>query len=443
MYPTVFQEGGSELNQMLYDQQARSEGRVPLPPLGAVEGPDNAFPGAKAMPRLMKILVPCSTLDFSYRLGCTPSWWQLLKAFHEMGHEIIATPYLGDPIDSLWWRTYPNPCRTESILYNRYLDGKKKRGKLSGRKESSTSLLNRFAEHYVQPRWEAHTRAILDKERDIDAVLFMNVPINHIKGIASTIREEYGIPVAYLEGDMPTILPQYAADRGFKFNYYSEADLSEFDFFFTNSRGVIPDLKRMGARSVYPIYYAVDPALFMPLEVPKDVDVSYFGYGSEYREEWMTKMISTPSRRMPRSSFSVGGRGFRVDLGSARMRGDLSYSAFRRFCCASRICLNITRKTHTAVAGSSTARPFELAGFGACMVSQPYNGIDEWFEIGREIEVVADTEDAIETYEWLLDDPEERLIRGERARERVCRDHTFHQRADAIYQQLSKGAAGG
>ncbi len=57
--------------------------------------------------------------------------------------------------------------------------------------------------------------------------------------------------------------------------------------------------------------------------------------------------------------------------------------------------------------------------------------------------MVADTEDAIETYEWLLDDPEERLIRGERARERVCRDHTFHQRADAIYQQLSKGAAGG
>ena len=391
----------------------------------------------------MKILVPCSTLDLSYRLGCTPSWWQLLKAFHEAGHEVIATPYLGNPVDSLWWRTYPNPCRIESILYNRYLDSKKRKGKLSGRKESSTSLLNRFAERYVQPRWESHIEAILDKEEDVGAILFLNVPINHIKGIASKIRAEYGIPVAYLEGDMPTILPQYAADRGFKFNYYSEADLSEFDCFFTNSKGVIPDLKRMGARNVAPIYYAVDPALFRPLEVSRDIDVSYFGYGSEYREEWMTKMIATPSQEISHSSFSVGGAGFRVDLGKARMVGDLSYSAFRRFCCASKVCLNITRKTHTSVVGSSTARPFELAGFGSCIVSQPYNGIDEWFEIGREIEVVTGAENAMETYEWLLDDSEERLKRGERARERVCRDHTFHQRADTIYQQLSKGVVGG
>ena len=113
---------------------------------------------------LMKILVPCSTLDFSYKLGCTPSWWQLLKAFHEAGHEVIATPYLGDPIESLWWRTYPNPCRMESILYNKYLDGKKRRGKLSGRKDNASSPLNRFAERYVQPRWESHIGRSWTKE---------------------------------------------------------------------------------------------------------------------------------------------------------------------------------------------------------------------------------------------------------------------------------------
>ncbi|GAG91460.1 unnamed protein product, partial [marine sediment metagenome] len=80
----------------------------------------------------MKILVIASTLDLKYRLGCTPSWWQLLKALHETGNEVIVIPYLGRPVKSLWWRTYKNPCAGESIIFNSYLDRKKKKGKLPG-----------------------------------------------------------------------------------------------------------------------------------------------------------------------------------------------------------------------------------------------------------------------------------------------------------------------
>ena len=64
--------------------------------------------GVKVTP--MKILAVASTMDLRQRLGCTPAWWQLWKALYEIGHEVIVTPYLGDPVDSLWWRTYPNPC---------------------------------------------------------------------------------------------------------------------------------------------------------------------------------------------------------------------------------------------------------------------------------------------------------------------------------------------
>ena len=76
----------------------------------------------------MKVLVVCSALDLQYKLGCTPSWWQLLKALHETGNEVIAVPFLGDPVESLWWRCYPNPCAAESKLYNSYLEWKKTRG---------------------------------------------------------------------------------------------------------------------------------------------------------------------------------------------------------------------------------------------------------------------------------------------------------------------------
>lgn len=273
-------------------------------------------------------------------------------------------------------------------------------------------------------------------EEDVDAVFIMNIPLNHIKGIAEKIREEFGISVAYYDGDMPTILPKYANERGFKFNYYVDADLSEFDAFFTNSKGVIPELEEMGARNVHPLYYAADPDLFRPVDVDKDIDISFFGYRSDLREEWMRKMIANPSTQLSDVNFSVGGKEFGIPLGNANLTGDLSYSAFREFCCQSKICLNITRWSHTNVYASATARPFELAAYGACIVSQPYNGIEEWFEVGKDLTVVTSETDAIETYQWLLDSDEDCRIFGERARQRVMKEHTFNHRAKEIIHAL-------
>ena len=386
----------------------------------------------------VKILVVCSTLDLKYKLGCTPAWWQLLKALYETGNEVIAVPYLGNPVDSPWWRTYPNPCNVESKLYNYFLDYKKQRGKLSQCVEKPNPLLNWLPEFHVKRRWEKHIFEILSKEKDIDAILFMNVPINHIKGIPTRVKEGFGIPVAYYEGDMPTILPKYATDGMFKFNYYVNADLSEFDVFFTNSKGVIPDLEEMGARNVHPLYYAADPGLLNPIDIEKDIDISFFGLGSDFREGWMTKMIAEPSAQLPNVNFSVAGKNFGIPLGHANLIGDLSYSAFREFCCRSKICLNITRWSHTNIFASATARPFELAAYGACIVSQPYNGIEEWFDIGKDLILIEQADEVVEVYQWLLSSEDDRQKLAENARSRILKDHTYHNRAELVARELGR-----
>jgi spore maturation protein CgeB len=389
----------------------------------------------------MKILVICSTLDLQHKLGCTPSWWQLLKALHETGNEVIAVPFLGDPVESLWWRCYPNPCSGESRLFNRYLDWKKSRGThTSGQKNQkrNRSMVNKFSEVYISKKWENSLHSIFEKEKNVDLLLFINVPLNFTEGIPEKIRSDYGIPVAYYDGDMPTILPKYAPERGFKFNYYLDADISVFDAFFTNSKGVIPDLKEMGGRNVHPLYYAADPELFKPVITEKNIDVSFFGYGSEFREEWMKKMISEPSCNLPDVNFSVAGKGFGIDLGKATLVGDLSFSEYRHFTCRSRISLNIARWSHASVYASSTARPFELAAFGACIVSQPYDGIEEWFDVGREIIVVKNEKEVLPVYRNLLDSDDEREKMGERARQRILKDHTYRHRAETVINTLKK-----
>ncbi len=386
----------------------------------------------------MKILVIVSTLDLKYRLGCTPAWWQLLKALHEIGNDVVVIPYLGRPVKSLWWRTYENPCARESIIFNSHLERKKRKGKLPGKKGLFSCVAGGIINHYIRPKWEKHLLNILKKEDNVDVVLFINVPLNQTRSIPTAIKKQLGIPVAYYDGDMPTILPRYATNRGFKLNYYDGANLSEYDAFFTNSKGVISDLIEIGAKNIHALYWAVDPTLFTPVKIKKDIDISFFGYGSEFREEWMEKMITKPSKKMPGVNLSVGGGNFGIDLGGAKLVGDLSYSEFRDFCCRSKITLNITRYSHARVYASSTVRPFELAAFGSCIVSGPYNGIEEWFEPGKEIFMVKSEEEAIESYKRLLSHDKERQAMGKRARKRLLKEHTCQHRARELVRVLKK-----
>ena len=385
----------------------------------------------------MKILALASTLDLRYGLGCTPSWWQLLKGFQETGNEVIAIPYLGDPVESLWWRTYANPCSRQSKLFNAV--SKWERYRVEGKAGFWAGASGFLVKNHIRPRWKRHLDVVLSQERDVDFVFMMNIPVNHFTGLPTHIRKEYGVKVAYYEGDMPTILPQHALVREFKFNYYEGADLSEYDLFFSNSKGAIPEIKAMGAKDVRPLYWAADPDLCQPLEVAKDYDVSFYGHGSQLREEWLAKLIAEPSHRRPGIRFVVGGRDFQVPLGTAELVGPVPYSEFGRFVSRSKINLNITRSSHTTVYASATSRPFELAAFGACIVSQPYEGMQEWFDVGRELIVAQSTGEAEEVYEQLLDDSELAETLGRRARDRVVKEHTFQHRAREVVSAIRMG----
>src|SRR3989442_4395880 len=384
----------------------------------------------------MKILAVASTMDLRHRLGCTPAWWQLWKALHETGHEVIVTPYLGDPIDALWWRTYPNPCRRESLLFNRYLSRRKAGGKSPTGGAFRESFAKQLIKHDVRPKWKRHLETVLRKEKELDAVLFMNIPVNHISGIPSKVVMPLGIPSIFYDGDMPSILPEHAIERGFRFNYYDGADLSEYDLFLANSDAVLPRLMKMGARRASAFHYGVDPELFAPVDRPKVADVSYFALSSVAREEWMTKLIVGPSRSLPDKRFCVAGGPFAIDLGNARFLGDLTFSEYRDFCCRSILNLNITSWTHAMLPGTSTSRPFELAALASCIISQPYKGIEAWFEPEKEIVVVRDEGDAVERYAQLLDNPQAATELGRRARERILKDHTYRHRAAELVRHI-------
>ncbi|MGI9145085.1 MAG: CgeB family protein [Chloroflexota bacterium] len=387
---------------------------------------------------MKKLLVVASSLDLRAPLSSTPSWWQLLKALSEHGVELVVAPYQGPAIESPWWTAAANPCQIEgdTVSFIKRL-APLRRGTSTEQDSVSDRLTRALVERVTKPRWRKHLFNIIEGHGDVDAVLFLTIPPNHFGGIPARIEKQFGVPTYFYDGDVPASLPRFAGFRT-GFRIYQAANMSEYAGVFSSSKGGMQDLLRLGARNVAVLYYAADPILLARRPVEQDFDVFFYGHGAEYREQWIARMLDAPSRQLPTARFAVRG----TRLGSMPQVEQLQYASFsklRDYCCRSRINLLITRQAHATVYASSTARPFELAALGCAMVSNPYLGIEEWFEPNREVIVVQDEKQAVETYRTLLASPSLRHELGARARARLLAEHTYQHRSKQLLDTVAYG----
>ncbi len=425
----------------------------------------------------MKLFFLVSSLDLTRPFSATPAWWQLLKGLHEIGVEVVAAPYQGPALESPWWRGAANPAKLPGDLYlvarDTYrstmlplirqltsaarrppeptkhstaevaaaLDAASQAAKTQPHSpivnlidEPLTDKLSRAAaQTFIAPIWKRYFDDLLRREKDFDAIIILTAPLNHLVGLAEAIQRKHGIPVLYYDGDVPASLPSM---RGFDsgFRIYHGANLREYAAFISNSHGGGKMLSDLGAQQVHTLYYGVDPDLFAPIDVPaQDIDLFFYGHGREYRDHWIDAMIAQPARALPDARFAV--RGTKLgNLGRVELLPYLSFSKLRQYACRSRINLCITRAAHASVFASSSSRPFELASMGACIVSNPYLGIETWFEPGRELFVVGTADEAIDRYRYLLRHDTERRAAGEAARARILKQHTHRHRAQELVQ---------
>ncbi len=387
----------------------------------------------------MKFLVVVSSLDLNEPFSATPAWWQLLKGLYEIGVEVIAAPYQGPAIDSLWWRAEANPARWQGQAFKSAREFLRRLRPQSAVKDPaaasrdslSDSVVRATAQKLIAPLWRDHLSRILRREDDICAILFISVPLNHLRGVPSYLSQTFDVPVFFYDGDVPASLPTM---QGFAsgFRIYQGADLSEYAAFISNSSGGEDLLRQLGAANAHTLWYGADPDVFRPVAVPaQDIDLLFYGHGREYREEWIDSLITAPASQLRNYRFAV--RGTKLgDLGAVKKLPYLSFSKLREYICRSKLNLCITRGAHANLYASSSSRPFELGALGACIVANPYAGIEEWFEPEKELVIVNSAEEALDRYEFLLRNDAARGAIGKAARERVLKQHTFRHRATEL-----------
>ncbi|VWX63231.1 conserved hypothetical protein [Burkholderiales bacterium 8X] len=250
---------------------------------------------------------------------------------------------------------------------------------------------------------------------------------------------------AFYDIDTPITLARLAAAP--RPDAYIEArQIPGYDLYLSFTGG--PTLDRLeqefGSPAARVLYCSVDPTLYYP-EAPSQEpwDLGYMGTYSDDRQPTVDALLVEPARRWHQGRFAVAGPQYPAEL---RWPANVHYTAHlppaehRAFYNRQRFTLNVTRADMIAAGWSPSVRLFEAAACGTPIISDRWTGIESLLVPGREI-FLADSPDEVLRLLKALPEEERRAV-GERARERILREHTAAHRAQELEAYALSSMAG-
>jgi spore maturation protein CgeB len=280
--------------------------------------------------------------------------------------------------------------------------------------------------------------------RDADVAMVTSYCPDGIRATELLLSAATGVRVFY---DLDTPITLDRLRRGEPVPYLGPDGLAGYDLVLSYTGGsALTQLQQLlGARRVLPLYGSVDPELHFPVAPVERfrADLSYLGTYAEDRQQALLQLFIAPAQRLPHRRFVLGGAQYPQvfpwtdNVYFVRHLPPAEHSAFY---CSSRLTLNVTRAPMAQMGYCPSGRLFEAAACGVPILSDAWAGLDEFFEIGREILVAESTDDAVAALE-ISDEGLSRI--AEAARERVLADHTARQRALQLLAALETAAAVG
>ncbi|HET6399510.1 MAG TPA: glycosyltransferase, partial [Candidatus Thermoplasmatota archaeon] len=216
--------------------------------------------------------------------------------------------------------------------------------------------------------------------------------------------------------------------------------LPRYDAVLTYGGGprVVAEYTQRGARSCTPVYNALDPATHHAADPDPAYrgDLAFLGNRLPDREARVKEFFLDVARDMPERGFVLGGAGWEPHQMTPNVRyvGHVGTRAHNAFNSTPTAVLNVNRASMAEYGHSPPTRIFEAAGAGACIITDAWPGVEEFFEPGREI-LVAGSGEAVARLLRALDPAKARAI-GAAARRRALREHTYTQRALQVDAKL-------
>jgi spore maturation protein CgeB len=212
--------------------------------------------------------------------------------------------------------------------------------------------------------------------------------------------------------------------------------LPRFDAVLTYGGG-LPVVRRytaLGARECVTVYNGLDPLTHhrVPAEPRFAADCALLANRLPDREERIDEFFFRAARLAPEQSFLLAGNGWdgKPLPANVRVLGHLGTEDHNAVNCSPRTVLNVTRESMAANGWSPATRVFEATGVGACLITDLWNGIGDFFDVGTEILVAADGAEVAD-HVRRTSMAQAKAI-GARAAARSCAEHSYTRRAQHV-----------
>lgn len=285
--------------------------------------------------------------------------------------------------------------------------------------------------------WDTTRRDAERELRDADAAIVTSYCPD---GIAATelVLNAACLHVFY-DLDTPITLARLAAGEAVE--AIGPRGLAPFDLVlsYTGGAALTALTERLGARLVAPLYGSVDPVHYRPGEPPAGsrAALSYLGTHAADRQDKLEALLLEPARRRPVLRFVIGGAQYPADFAwsdNIFFWRHVAPPEHPRFYAEARATLNVTRRSMAESGWCPSGRLFEAAACAAPILTDWWDGLDEFFQPNGEVLIARSTEDVLKAIE--LSDCELSRI-GEAARARALADHTAERRAAELVSLLS------
>jgi spore maturation protein CgeB len=347
----------------------------------------------------MRIAFFGSSLVSAYWNGACTYYRGIVRALAGRGHQV--TFYEPDAFDRQAHRDIDDPRWAEVVVY--------------------------------APRDERAVREVVAGAADADVVVkasgvgvFDEVLEAAVAGLEGPVR-------IFWDVDAPATLAAMEADPE---NPLREL-IPAYDMVFTygGGRPAIDRYAALGARSCTPVYNALDPETHHPAPPRPDLacDLAFLGNRLPDREARVEEFFFGAVEALPGCAFILGGNGWEervAGLGNVRYLGHVPPGDHNALNCSALAVLNVSRESMAANGWSPATRVFEAAGAGACLITDAWEGVEEFLQPGEEVLVARDGTEVAELLEGL--DTERAREIGEAAQERVLSEHTYDRRAEQV-----------
>lgn len=337
-----------------------------------------------------------SSLVSAYWNGAATYYRGIIKSLSRLGYTV--TFYEPDAFDRQQNRDIPDPEWAKDVVYQNNIHGVNKAIEAASDadiivKASGVGVFDEYLE-----------KAVLDIRKPGQAVIFWDVDA------PATLDSVYN----NVQSSFRKLIPEY-------------------DFILTYGGGqpVVMKYRSLGARECIPVYNALDPETHFP--VPHDPrfsgDLSFLGNRLPDREARVKEFFLKVAEKRNDKSFVLGGSGwdFMQLPSNVNYTGHVFSRDHNAFNCSSGFVLNISRQSMAEYGFSPATRIFEAAGAGSCIITDYWEGIEDFFAPGKEILVAMNGTEV----DYFIQDvgKEEAIEIGLAARKRVLAEHTYQQRA--------------